>query len=69
MATDSTTHKLLKPDEAAGLLRRSKRTLARWRAEGIGPRYHKHGARILYPHSLLQDWVDQTTETPVRTAL
>ena len=52
--------------EAADLLRCSKRTLARMRALGTGPRYHKCGGRILYAPSEVHDWVSRSTTTPAR---
>ena len=32
-------------------------TLAHWRSEGIGPPFHKLGARILYSGRDLNDWI------------
>jgi len=61
-----TSHELLLPAEAAELLRRGSRTLARWRAEGVGPRYSKVGSRILYPRRELEEWVARTITHPVR---
>jgi len=67
MATGSIACEYLEAAEAAELLRCSKRTLARWRAEGIGPRYCKRGGRILYPLVLVREWMAQITKTPVRS--
>lgn len=35
--------------EAASLLGVASHTLENWRTEGKGPRYVKHGSRVLYP--------------------
>ena len=56
----------LLPKEAAHFLRCSPRTLTRYRAEGTGPRYHKHAGRILYAASSLREWLSATTVDPVR---
>ena len=69
MASNYFAYEYLESSEAAELLRCSKRTLARWRAEGIGPRYCKRGGRILYPLALLREWVAQITKTPPRSEL
>jgi predicted DNA-binding transcriptional regulator AlpA len=45
-------------DEAAKKLRvGSPRTMERWRADGVGPRYVKIGARVYYRDSDLDEWV------------
>ena len=67
MATNSASYEYLLPPEVADLLRCSDRTLARMRAEGRGPRYHKCGARILYPRALIDEWIAQNLITPVRS--
>lgn len=59
-------HALLLPIEAADELRCSPRTLARWRAEGTGPRYSKVGSRILYPRIAVDEWINKTLVQPVR---
>lgn len=66
MAHFAPDHEYLLPKEAAYFLRCSPRTLTRYRAEGTGPRYHKHGGRILYAASSLREWVSDTTVDPVR---
>lgn len=33
-------------------------TLARWRTEGKGPRYHKVGGRVLYDPDDIDEWLD-----------
>lgn len=66
MAIHSQEHEYLKPKQAATFLQCSVRTLARWRAEGTGPRYHKHRGRILYAIAVLRSWLDETEVVPVR---
>lgn len=55
------------PPEAARRIRRSVRTLARMRAEGRGPKYHKEGKLILYPASALSEWLAQYCIVPPRS--
>jgi hypothetical protein len=52
--------KLLTPDELAGELHVSRRTLDRWRWLGIGPPYIKlHGSgSIRYESERVQGWLD-----------
>ncbi|MEZ0136525.1 MULTISPECIES: helix-turn-helix domain-containing protein [Novosphingobium] len=57
----------LTPPEAAQLLRHSPRTLARMRAEGRGPKYHREGGLVLYWGNDLIDWFRQCTVTPPRS--
>ena len=50
--------KILRPKEAATLLKQSVSTLARWRHEGIGPRYSKlNTGSILYEEFDLIDFI------------
>ena len=35
-----------------------KSTLARWRKDGRGPRFVKHGGRIVYPSRELELWLE-----------
>ncbi|MBX7495163.1 helix-turn-helix domain-containing protein [Qipengyuania sp. 6B39] len=65
MARNLFDHEFLLPKEAAQILRCSPRTLTRYRAEGTGPCYHKHGGRILYPLTSLREWVAANTVDPV----
>jgi len=58
----------LTPPEAARHLRRSVRTLARMRAEGRGPKYHREGGCVLYPISGLYHWLAQHVKCPPREA-
>lgn len=68
MGNSSNEHEFLTAPEAAYLLRCSTRTLARMRALGTGPSFHKHSGRILYPRSLVRAWVEQSITVPVRSA-
>ena len=57
MSTFIEEDRYLTPGEASLLSRRSIRTLARMRAEGRGPRYHRDGKKILYPLAGLHEWL------------
>ena len=46
----------LTTSEAAELLRLARRTLERWRVEGGGPSFRRHGARVLYAREDLALW-------------
>ena len=62
MNRDQKRMDLLKPAEAAELLRVGTETLASWRAGGkISLPYTKVGGRILYRRSDLEDYVDSCT--------
>lgn len=67
MTIITSTENYLTPAEAACVLRRSFRTLARMRAEGRGPKYHKEGGLILYRQQDLLDWLRQCIVTPPRS--
>lgn len=56
--------RFLTTSEAAEYLRRSKRTLARMRAEGGGPPFHRHGSKVLYSLTALRDWMTDQTVVP-----
>lgn len=58
----------LTPRDAAARLKRSVRTLARMRAEGRGPKYHREGGRVLYPVSGIYAWLSQFVIVPPRSA-
>ncbi|MBS0251281.1 MAG: helix-turn-helix domain-containing protein [Proteobacteria bacterium] len=45
-------------DEAAAYLRLKKHTLDNMRWQGTGPRFRKHGGRILYHRDELKEWSD-----------
>ena len=57
----------LKPKEAARFVGRSVRTLARMRAEGRGPAYHREGKCILYPLDALKAWLDKHIVVPSKS--
>jgi excisionase family DNA binding protein len=59
----------LTPKEAAPRLKRSVRTLARMRAEGRGPKYHREGGLVLYPQSALYEWLAQFVTVPPRSSM
>ncbi|NCC23239.1 MAG: DNA-binding protein [Alphaproteobacteria bacterium] len=54
--------------ETAQELNISVRTLARWRAERIGPAYTKIGARVYYRRAAITEWVRKHETAPVREA-
>lgn len=51
----TTQNTLLSPPEAAEFLKRSPKTLANWRSQGIGPEYIDDG-RIGYEQDTLIEW-------------
>jgi hypothetical protein len=52
--------------ETAQELNVSTRTLARWRAERIGPAFTKIGARVYYRRAGITEWVRANETNPVR---
>ena len=56
--------RFLTPAEASEVLRRGVRTLARMRAEGRGPAYHRMGGKVLYPLSSLRSFMDSGMVVP-----
>ncbi|WP_099591615.1 helix-turn-helix domain-containing protein [Paramylibacter kogurei] len=52
--------------QAAAYLNLSTRTLDRRHAEGIGPRRIKHGSKIGYFKSSLNEWLKGFEQAPVR---
>lgn len=46
--------------EAAAYLRLKKRTLDNMRWQGVGPRFRKHGGRVVYHRDDLKEWSDGT---------
>ena len=57
---------LLTTDEAAEVLRLSRRTLEGWRVKGGGPpfcRFGKDRGRVFYIRRDLDAWVDEQTRT------
>lgn len=67
MRSPALPNEYLTPAEAAHFLRRSPRTLARMRAEGRGPKYHREGGLVLYWRTDLIDWFHLFTITPPRS--
>jgi hypothetical protein len=45
--------------EAADLMRMAKRTLDNHRSKGTGPKFRRHGGRIVYRRCDLLDWSEQ----------
>ena len=65
-APHSFTRRILTKEQAARLLGISERTLSRRHAEGIGPRYIKHGRKIVYFEDSLLDWLASLERKGVR---
>lgn len=58
---------LLDDEQAAAILRRSPRTLSRWRSKGIGPNYVNVRGRPLYRERDLAEWIESQVVQPVRS--
>ena len=58
------TSPFLNVKEAAAYLRLRKRTLDNMRWLGIGPRFRKHGGRVVYHSDDLTTWSDSATRLP-----
>lgn len=56
MAEEQASSPFLNVKEAAAYLRLKKRTLDNMRCQGIGPRFRKHGGRVVYHCDDLKDW-------------
>jgi len=56
--------RFLTPSEASAVVRRGVRTLARMRAEGRGPAFHRQGSKVLYPLSALRPWMSEGLVVP-----
>jgi predicted DNA-binding transcriptional regulator AlpA len=54
--SEDQTSPFLNVEEAAAYLRLKKRTLDNMRWQGIGPRFRKHGGRILYHRDDIVEW-------------
>ena len=54
------------PKQAADYIGLSVRTLARYRAEGIGPRWLRVGRSVQYLRISVDDWLLSQEQTPVR---
>lgn len=52
--------------ELAEYLRRSERTLIRWRYDGKGPAYFRLNGQVLYPSDLTEEWLESKRHNPVR---
>ena len=56
--------RLLNADEGAALLGLHKRTLERWRREGIGPAFLRFGPKIIrYRRSALEAFMEESERT------
>jgi hypothetical protein len=58
----------LSEQEAAAALRKSVRTLRKWRGQGVGPPYTFFGRTVRYRKPALVDHFRQSEITPVRAA-
>lgn len=65
--TNSELADRLCPKQAADYIGLSVRTLARYRAEGIGPRWLRIGRSVQYLRTSVDDWLLSQEQTPVRT--
>jgi hypothetical protein len=54
--------------ETADFLRVHQRSLQRWRCEGTGPKYRKHGHRVLYARDDVIAWSESTAATSTTNA-
>lgn len=51
----------LSTDAAAELINSSPSTLARWRCDGTGPAYSKHGRIVRYHRDAIHQWMASRT--------
>jgi len=58
--SDDLTHELLTTEEAAALLRTTPGALAALRYRGGGPRWRRHGRRVLYLRADLAAYLSQS---------
>lgn len=65
--TNSELADRLCPKQAADYIGLSVRTLARYRAEGAGPRWLRIGRSVQYVRTSVDDWLLSQEQTPVRT--
>ena len=49
-------------------LKVSKKTLANWASEGIGPPYHRFGGRCVYPIKELDAWLSAELGEPTNAS-
>ena len=59
---DCTDEELLTPEEVAGILKVSPRTLRNWRASGKGPPYLKLEGSVRYRRGDVRAWIRQARE-------
>lgn len=59
---------LLKPEEAAPLLRTTHHTLYVWRKAGKGPPYTRIGRKVYYEREVLDAWLAEQRSPPAKTA-
>jgi predicted DNA-binding transcriptional regulator AlpA len=52
---------VMKPEEAAKLLRLSAQRLAVMRLEGSGPSFVKAGRSVLYSRAAIESWIEKNT--------
>lgn len=55
---------LLKQDDTARVLHVSRRTLERWRHNGIGPLFLYVDGRVVYRRSDLSEWIERHPVAP-----
>lgn len=56
-STANATEPLLTPKDLAGRLKITVETLCRWRARGVGPRYHRFDRAIRYTQRDVDAWL------------
>lgn len=44
-------------EETAQIVRKSVHTLANWRSQGKGPKWHRFAGRIVYKRSEVEEWI------------
>jgi hypothetical protein len=54
--------------EAVNVLKVSVRTLQRWRVEGCGPRFRRHGRSVRYAMSDILAWSEASSATSTSTS-
>lgn len=57
--------KYLVTKEAANLLRVNPRTMDNWRSKGTGPKWRKHGGRVVYTREELERYSSDDDKTHV----
>jgi hypothetical protein len=56
--------KFTDPKGASERLHQSPRTLANWRSQGRGPKYHKIGGKVLYDLSAIESFITSCERNP-----